>query len=101
MRNILEAVNKNDLKLLLQDKLDCTGPQALDIINAFQDIILEQIQNEKSVHLGKIGKIFLKHKAQRMGMNPKMNEPMVIIAKKAIAFKMFPGVNKLLNKKPE
>jgi DNA-binding protein HU-beta len=85
----LSAMNKAELIEAVQNALgkDATKRSAEDAVAAVLESITSGVQNDGKVQIIGFGTFEVKHRAARMGRNPKTGEQMQIKASKSVGFK--------------
>ena len=89
MRTITFAMNKGELIEAVQKKLgsEATKRLAEDALAAVLESIEEGVKSDQKVQIIGFGTFEVKHRAARMGRNPKTGEAMQISASKSVGFK--------------
>jgi len=89
MRTIAFAMNKGELIEAVQKKLgsEATKRLAEDALAAVLESIEEGVKSDQKVQIIGFGTFEVKHRAARMGRNPKTGEAMQISASKSVGFK--------------
>ena len=89
MRTIAFAMNKGELIEAVQKKLgsEATKRLAEDALAAVLESIEEGVKSDQKVQMIGFGTVEVKHRAARMGRNPKTGEAMQISASKSVGFK--------------
>ena len=82
-------MNKAELIEAVQAALgkEATKRSAEDAVSAVLDSIANGVRADQKVQLIGFGTFEVKHRAARMGRNPKTGEPMQINASKSVGFK--------------
>ena len=82
-------MNKAELVEAVQSALgpDATKRSAEDALSAVLDSIVKGIKSDSKVQIIGFGTFEVKHRAARMGRNPKTGEAMPIAASKSVGFK--------------
>lgn len=82
-------MNKAELIESVQEALgkDATKRAAEDAVTAVLESIANGVRKDNKVQIIGFGTFELKHRAARMGRNPKTGEPMQIAASKSVGFK--------------
>ena len=81
-------MNKTDLVASIAQKTGLTKKDSEKAIEAFIETVQENLAAGHKITLAGFGTFEVKHKAERMGVNPKTKKPMKIAATKAPAFKI-------------
>ncbi|NNC88409.1 MAG: HU family DNA-binding protein [Akkermansiaceae bacterium] len=91
-------MNKAELIDSVQSALgkDATKRAAEDAVSAVLDSIANGVRSEGKVQIIGFGTFEVKHRAARMGRNPKTGEPMQIQASKSVGFKASASLKKSL-----
>jgi DNA-binding protein HU-beta len=80
-------MNKADLVASVSDKSGLTKKDTEAVIQATLEVITQALQSEDKVQLVGFGSFETKHRAERMGRNPKTLEDVLIPASTVPAFK--------------
>ena len=80
-------MNKQQLVEAMASNAELTKVDAEKALKAFIEVVTEEMKNGGKVQLVGFGTFEVSERAERMGRNPKTNEPMVIKASKAPKFK--------------
>lgn len=80
-------MNKNDLINAVAQKAGISKNDSEKAVNAAIETITESLSRGEAVKIVGFGTFDVKNRAARTGRNPKTNEPIVIPASKAPAFK--------------
>lgn len=80
-------MNKNELIAAVAEKAELSKKDTEAAITAMVETITEALQREEKVQLVGFGSFEVKKRAERMGRNPKTEEPIPIPASKAPVFK--------------
>ena len=77
--------------------LDCSRADALKIINTYQSLLYEQINDQGGIVIQGLGTFKVKSRNARQGRNPRTGEAIVIPARKIVSFKASAGLLRQLN----
>ena len=80
-------MNKSELVEAVHDKLGGTKKAAEEAVNAFVDVVTNELSRGNKVQLVGFGTFEVRHRAARKGRNPQTGEEMRIPASKAPVFK--------------
>ncbi len=80
-------MTKTDLVALVAEKAELSKKDADKAVNAVLESVTETLKKGDKISLVGFGTFEVKERAERNGINPKTQEPMVIKASKAPAFK--------------
>lgn len=80
-------MNKSELIAAVADKADLKRKDAGAAVDAVVDVIREQLQAGEEVSIIGFGTFRVKERAERVGRNPRTNEPITISAAKSPVFK--------------
>ena len=80
-------MNKQEVIMTLSEKTSLTKKEAERALNAFIELIGEEMAKGGEVSLTGFGKFEVKERAERNGRNPQTGETMVIPARKVVTFK--------------
>lgn len=92
-----EFMNKTELIIAIADKAEITKKDAADALNAFIDIVSEELEKGESVQLIGFGTFDVSKRAARTGRNPQTGEEMKIPATKAPKFKAGKALKEVVN----
>jgi integration host factor subunit alpha len=71
--------------------------KAEEIFNAILEVISSALQQEKVVTIRRFGSLSCRHKAQRLGRNPKTLQEAIIRARKVVRFKVATTLKNRIN----
>ena len=91
-------MNKTQLIAAMSEKTGTTKKAADTLLNAFLDVVTEELKNGGSIQLVGFGSFSVKTRAARKGHNPQTKEEIKISACKSIAFKAGKGLKEIVNK---
>ncbi len=80
-------MNKSQLIDAIASQSDSSKAAAARAVDAFTDIVTEQLKNGGTVELVGFGKFEVRQREARTGRNPQTGEPIAIAAAKVPAFK--------------
>lgn len=80
-------MNKTELIAAIAEKTEMTKVQSEKALNAFMDIVKEELVKGEKVSLVGFGTFEVTERAERQGRNPSTGESMVIPASKSPKFK--------------
>ena len=92
-------MNKSDLIAAMAAKTGSTKKDAEATLNAFVDVVTEQLKAGDKVQLVGFGTFEVSERAAREGRNPQTKEEIKIPASKAPVFKAGKALKDLVNKK--
>lgn len=80
---------KNDLVSKVQQGVEekMSKRDAADLVDQVFAIIKEGLAHGDTVLLSKFGRFYLRHRGERMGRNPQTGKPIVLSARRGVAFK--------------
>ena len=81
-----KALSKAQIAALVADKASITKKQAVEILDHIAELAYKHAKD--TFTLPGIGKLVLKHRAARIGRNPKTGEQIQIKAKKVVKFRV-------------
>lgn len=90
-------MNKKELVAAVADKCDVKKTDAEKVIEAFAEVITDELKNGGKVALVGFGTFEVAERAEREGRNPKSGETMVIPASKSPKFKAGKALKDALN----
>ena len=91
-------MNKTELISAMSEKTGTTKKAADTLLNAFLDVVTDELKNGGSIQLVGFGSFDIKTRAARKGHNPQTKEEIKIPACKSIAFKAGKGLKEIVNK---
>jgi len=80
-------MNKAELIAAMTEKTDIAKKDCEKALNAFVDVVTEELQKGDKVSLVGFGTFDVRERAERKGRNPKTMEELIIPASKAPGFK--------------
>ncbi len=80
-------MNNKELQTAIASKLDVPQSEAENLINAAIEALTGKLCEEKTVSLHGFGAFEVRHKKERLTVNPLTKERSIVPAKKALAFK--------------
>ncbi len=81
------------------DELGCTRRELRDIIDSVFSLMSTALMEEAEVKISGFGKLKTKHKAARIGRNPKTEEQLIISKRKVVSFQPSRLLTQRLNSK--
>lgn len=87
---------KNQIETLAS-KLNCSKVDALNILEAYQSIMVEEITNTGQFHLPGIGNFKVKTRNARTGRNPRTGDSIQIPERNVVQFKASNSLSQLIN----
>lgn len=91
-------MNKAELVTLLTEKTALTKKDNEKVLNAFVEVVTEELQKGSKISLVGFGTFEVRERAERKGRNPKTMEEITIPASKAPVFKAGKGLKEAVNK---
>ncbi len=91
-------MNKSELVEAVHDKLGGTKKAAEEAVNAFVDVVTNELSRGNKVQLVGFGTFEVRDRAARKGRNPQTGEEMRIPASKAPVFKAGKHLKDVVNK---
>lgn len=91
-------MNKEQVASQVADKMGVTKKEAAEYIDAFLDIVSEQLVQGETVNLVNFGKFEVKMRAERKGRNPQTKQEMIIPAQRAPSFSAGKGLKDRIKK---
>ena len=91
-------MNKTQLVAAMSEKTGTTKKAVDTLLNAFLDVVTEELKNGSDIQLVGFGSFSVKTRAARKGHNPITKEEIKIPACKSIAFKAGKGLKEIVNK---
>ncbi len=80
-------MNKTDFIAAVAEKAGLTKADAQKAVNAFAEVVQEQMQKNEKVALLGFGTFSVTERAARQGINPKTKQQITIPARKTVKFK--------------
>lgn len=77
--------------------MDITAVKADELVRVVFGSVTECLVEGENVTIKGFGRLFIQHKAERIGRNPKNQQPAVISARKRVAFKASKGLKETVN----
>ncbi len=90
-------MNKAELIAAIAAKTGETKKAAEEIVNAFVDVVTEELKNGEKVQLVGFGSFEVRKRAARKGRNPQTKEEIKIPASKAPVFKAGKALKETVN----
>lgn len=84
------ALTKAQLADMLFEQIGLNKREAKDMVDAFFDLITEQLVNGTDIKISGFGNFQIRHKAPRPGRNPRTGEPVAIDARRVVTFHASP-----------
>ena len=91
-------MNKTQLVAAMSEKTGTTKKAVDTLLNAFLDVVTEELKNGSDIQLVGFGSFSVKTRAARKGHNPITKKEIKIPACKSIAFKAGKGLKEIVNK---
>lgn len=92
-------MNKDELTLAVEGKLECTKKEAGEAVNAVLESIAEGLEKDGLVQFIGFGTFKVAERAARQGRNPRKPEEVIEIpASKAVTFKVGKSLKDRVNK---
>lgn len=82
----MNTLNKDKVTQLVADKVGCTKKDAIQIVDAFLEVVEESLIAGDAVNLVNFGKFQTKTRKGRTGRNPKTGEEIHIEEQRVIGF---------------
>lgn len=79
-------MNKEEFVAVLANKADVSNAAAVRMLDAFGQILAEEMKRSGRLQLRRLGTFSLVKRKARMGTNPKTGDPIRIKAKKTVRF---------------
>ena len=87
-----ESIGKQELIKLLSEKTKKSQKDSAEFIDAFIEIVSDNLSQEKEVSIPGFGKFYVSKRAAREGINPQTKEKIQIPATKVPLFKAGKGL---------
>lgn len=94
---MVKTLTRSDIAEAISEEFCVTKFDALDFLEAILDEISNALMDEETVKITGFGSFRILHKKERMGRNPRTQEPAVISARKTISFKASPILKRKMN----
>ena len=91
-------MNKSELIAAVVEKTELSKKDAEKAIKAFEEVVTEELVKGGKVQLVGFGTFEVTERAERIGINPKTKEEMIIEASKAPKFKAGKALKDAVNK---
>lgn len=91
-------MNKKDLVEVISSKTSTSKKSAEELLNAFVDVVSEELKKDGKVQLVGFGTFETRKRAARKGINPQTKEEIKIPATKAPVFKAGKAFKDIVNK---
>ena len=90
-------MKKDELLKVLAEKADVKKVEAEKVLEAFTDVLLEEVKKGEKFALAGFGTFSLVERSAREGINPKTQEKIHIAASKSVKFKPAKKVKESVN----
>lgn len=90
-------MNKGELVKAMSEKANQSRKTTEDILNAFIEVISEELKNGKKIQLVGFGNFEAKKRAERTGRNPQTGNSIKIPARTSPVFKAGKALKELVN----
>lgn len=91
-------MKKDDLVEILSKTGEFSRKEALDLINSAFGVMKETLASGQDLMISGFGKFTVRKKKDRWGRNPQTGEPIVLMGRKAVTFKLSTVFKEMLNK---
>ena len=81
----------------IYNNTDLNRPQATRAVETFLESIKTTLESGEDVLISRFGKFYVNEKKERRGRNPATGEGLMLLPRKAIAFKCSPVLRKKVN----
>ena len=81
------TLTKTDIIAAIQTENDYSLRKSTDIVETLLEIIKRTLESGEDVMISRFGKFNVKHKKERRGRNPAMDEGMVLPARRVVTFR--------------
>lgn len=92
-------MNKTELATALAERVSVSNDDALKMLNAFTDIVAEQLSEGGDVTIIGFGAFRVQSRPERQGRNPRTGEPIIIPARNTPSFRAGKGLRDAVNHK--
>lgn len=92
-------MNKKELSNIISEKLNINKKEGTVIVETVFETIIESLVKKETVDIAQFGKLEIKTRASRTGINPKTMEKIEIKASNSVGFKASKVLKELVNKK--
>lgn len=93
-----DTITRNQLVEKIVKENDFTKNQSKEIISAFFEQVVEELEKGNKVRLDGIGTLDVSHRKERKGRNPSNGKEITIAASNVVRFKSSQGLKTALNK---
>lgn len=90
-------MNKKEFNDAVAEELEITKKEAGRVIEGVFSVVEQGLLDEGSSPIGALGKLEIRERAERTGVNPQTKEKMTIPSRNAIAYKMNKYSKELVN----
>ena len=87
MKKKIKTLTRSDIADAITAEFQVTKSEALDFIEEVLGEISKTLASEESMKITGFGTFSVQKKEERMGRNPKTNEPALIVARRSVSFK--------------
>ena len=87
MEKKIKTLTRSDIADAITAEFQVTKSEALDFVDEVLNEISKTLASGESVKITGFGTFSVQKKGERMGRNPKTNEPAVIAARRTVSFK--------------
>lgn len=91
-------MNKGELVTAISEKTDTTKKSAEELLNAFIEVVTEELKKGEKIQLIGFGTFETRKRAARKGRNPQTKEEIKIPASTVPAFKAGKSLKEVVNK---
>lgn len=92
-------MKRDELIKTLSEKSGLTNAQAREAISILVETISQELENGDAIEIGGFGKLEVKERAERQGVNPNTQERITIPASRNISFKAAKALKERVNKR--
>ncbi|OOB80467.1 MAG: DNA-binding protein [Epulopiscium sp. Nuni2H_MBin003] len=90
-------MNKSELVSAMSEKAGLTKKDTEKALKAFEDVVMEELKNERKIQLVGFGTFEVSLRKERTGRNPKTNEEITIPESKVPKFKAGKALKDIVN----
>lgn len=81
------TLSKSDVAAKVAESIGISKIQVAAVIDSFIHIIMDEVRSGNSISIRQFGTFEMRERAEKVGVNPKTKEPIVIPARKTAGFK--------------
>ena len=90
-------VTRKELAATINLKLGLTHLDSAEIVDAMFSTMKDTLIDDEQIKIVQFGTLHIRHKAERLGRNPRTGEAMMISKRRMISFKPSKGLRERIN----